>query len=100
MPVCICDCMSHAYLPAHDRWCNYAVIAYFTLSGDSLMLIEVTDVVKEYRTSKRLPGLFGAVRTLFTRQDDTKQAVAGISFGVGEGELVGYIGPNGAGKST
>ena len=31
---------------------------------------------------------------------DTNQAVAGISFTVAEGELVGYIGPNGAGKST
>jgi ABC-2 type transport system ATP-binding protein len=64
------------------------------------MLIEVNNLVKEYRTPRRHPGLFGAVRTLFTRQYDTKQAVAGISFGVGKGELVGYIGPNGAGKST
>ena len=65
-----------------------------------MAIIEVDNVVKEFRTPKRQPGLSGAVRTLFTRRYDTKQAVAEISFTVAEGELVGYIGPNGAGKST
>ena len=63
-------------------------------------IIQVDNVVKEFRTPKRQPGLLGTVRTLFTRQYDVKPAVAGISFTVGEGELLGYIGPNGAGKST
>jgi ABC-2 type transport system ATP-binding protein len=43
------------------------------------MMIEVTDLTKRY-----------AGRT----------AVAGISFAVGRGEIVGLLGPNGAGKST
>lgn len=38
---------------------------------------------------RNLERSFGALR-----------AVAGISFAVGEGELLGLIGPNGAGKST
>ena len=42
-------------------------------------IIEVDNVIKEFHTAKRHPGLFGAVRTLFTRQYDTKQAVAGVS---------------------
>ena len=63
-------------------------------------IIRVENVVKEFRTPKRQPGLLGSVRTLFTRQYDIKQAVAGISFTVAEGELLGYTGPNGAGKST
>jgi ABC-2 type transport system ATP-binding protein len=65
-----------------------------------MALIEVSHIVKEYRTPKRHPGLFGAMRTLFTRHYDTRQAVADISFSVEAGELLGYIGPNGAGKST
>ncbi|HAD20815.1 MAG TPA: ABC transporter, partial [Opitutae bacterium] len=28
------------------------------------------------------------------------QALKGISFSVGKGEIVGFLGPNGAGKST
>src|ERR687886_278050 len=66
----------------------------------TVSIIQVDNVVKEFRTPKRQPGLLGTVRTLFTRQYDVKQAVAGISFTVAEGELLGYIGPNGAGKST
>ena len=63
-------------------------------------IIRVENVVKEFRTPKRQPGLFGSLRTLFTREYSVKQAVDDISFTVDEGELVGYIGPNGAGKST
>ena len=28
------------------------------------------------------------------------QALKGISFSVGKGEIIGFLGPNGAGKST
>jgi ABC-2 type transport system ATP-binding protein len=31
---------------------------------------------------------------------DTVEAVAGISFSIGKGELFGFLGPNGAGKTT
>lgn len=35
-----------------------------------------------------------------TRRYDEHLAVAGISFGVGKGDIFGFIGPNGAGKTT
>ena len=65
-----------------------------------MAIIEVRDLVKEFRTSKRAPGLGGALRTLFTKEQHVTHAVQGVSFEVEEGEFVGYLGRNGAGKST
>lgn len=63
-------------------------------------MIEVKNIVKEFKSIKRKPGLVGAFTTLFSRDYSIKRAVDQMSFNVDEGEIVGYIGPNGAGKST
>ncbi|MGZ4031999.1 MAG: ABC transporter ATP-binding protein [Tumebacillaceae bacterium] len=63
-------------------------------------MIEVTELVKEYKIAKRKPGLSGAIQGLFKRDYTIKQAVQGVNFSIAKGEMVGYIGANGAGKST
>jgi len=37
---------------------------------------------------------------IFVSKKTRQQALGGISFSIGQGELVGYLGPNGAGKTT
>ncbi|NCZ95550.1 MAG: ATP-binding cassette domain-containing protein [Verrucomicrobia bacterium] len=53
-----------------------------------------------YRVFEKPPGLFGALRGLFSRRYREVAAVDGIDLEIGPGELVGFLGPNGAGKTT
>lgn len=62
--------------------------------------IAVRDLSKVYRVKVRAPGLGGALRALFRPGYRDVHAVAGISFDVQPGEIVGFLGPNGAGKTT
>ena len=64
------------------------------------MQIVVEDLVKTFRVAERARGMVGAVRGLVSRKHKVVDALAGISFSLAAGELVGYIGANGAGKST
>lgn len=63
-------------------------------------MITVKNLAKHYKIAKRDPGLRGAVKSLFYRKYETKEAVKGINIHIEAGEMVGYIGANGAGKST
>lgn len=62
--------------------------------------IEVKNVSKTFKVSRRRAGAIGAVANVFAPKFEKKEAVKNISFNIGKGEAVGFIGPNGAGKST
>ncbi len=65
-----------------------------------MSLIHIENLCKEFKILNRREGLSGAFRDLFSGDYRIVEAVAGISFDIESGEIVGYIGPNGAGKST
>ncbi len=62
--------------------------------------IAVCDLTKVYRVHERDAGLAAALRSLAKRKYRDIRAVAGVSFEVAVGEIVGFLGPNGAGKTT
>jgi len=62
--------------------------------------IEVENLTKVYRVSKKKPGIGGAIEAMFKREYTEVRAVSDVSFKIEEGELVGFLGPNGAGKTT
>ncbi|MFH1638080.1 MAG: ATP-binding cassette domain-containing protein [Candidatus Woesearchaeota archaeon] len=64
------------------------------------MVIEVSNLKKVYKTHKRDSGILNAVKSVFWRKYEEKEALKGISFSIKGGEIIGLIGPNGAGKST
>jgi len=63
-------------------------------------VIEVNGLTKVFRTYKKVPGFFGAIRGLWTRKYAGTVAANDVRFSIREGELVGFLGPNGAGKTT
>ena len=62
--------------------------------------ITVTDLGKTYVVPERESGVRAALTALVRRRTREVRAVAGVSFTIEPGEIVGFLGPNGAGKTT
>lgn len=64
------------------------------------VLIRVEELCKDYRLTRRRPGVLGGLVDLVRPRRRVLRAVDRIDFAIEAGEMVGYIGANGAGKST
>jgi len=65
-----------------------------------MVAIQVSNLSKTFHTKHKAAGLAASIQALFKPQFSVVEAVRGLSFEMGSGELLGFIGPNGAGKST
>jgi ABC-2 type transport system ATP-binding protein len=63
-------------------------------------VIQVRDVRRSFRSSKKEEGMKGTFGLLFNPQYQTSEALKGVSFEIESGSFVGLIGANGAGKTT
>lgn len=63
-------------------------------------IIEVQDVRRSFRSTKKQEGLRGALGLLFKPQYVEHEALKGVSFSLEPGSFTGLIGANGAGKTT
>jgi ABC-2 type transport system ATP-binding protein len=70
------------------------------VSANVMSIVSVRGLTKVYRSYTREAGLRGALRSFFSRQQQTKTAVEALDFEIQDGEIVGFLGPNGAGKTT
>ncbi len=64
------------------------------------MIIEVKNVTRKFRSTKKGDGFKGALELLFNPQYQFHEALKGVSFSIEEGSFNGLIGANGAGKTT
>jgi ABC-2 type transport system ATP-binding protein len=63
-------------------------------------VIEVKNINKKFWVPDKVIGFWPKVKNIVIRKKKDKHIIKNLSFGIKEGEMVGYIGVNGAGKST
>ena len=62
--------------------------------------MDVRELRKTFSVTEREEGLAATLRSFVKRKRKDVNAVAGITFRIDPGEVVGFLGPNGAGKTT
>jgi ABC-2 type transport system ATP-binding protein len=63
-------------------------------------MIEAKKLSKKFISTKKKPGLLGALESLVYREQVETYAVRDYDLQIEEGEVIGLLGPNGAGKTT
>ncbi|MGH2471874.1 MAG: ABC transporter ATP-binding protein [Candidatus Limnocylindria bacterium] len=64
------------------------------------VVVDVRELRKTFSVTEREEGLAATLRSFVKRRRKDVHAVAGITFRIDSGEVVGFLGPNGAGKTT
>jgi ABC-2 type transport system ATP-binding protein len=64
------------------------------------LAVFASNLTKVFSVPERGQGLRESMKSLVRRRTREVTAVAGVSFQISAGEVVGFLGPNGAGKTT
>ena len=65
-----------------------------------MLAIEARNLRKNYVTTRKSPGIGGAIKSIFAPERIAVEAVKDVNLEINQGEIVGFLGPNGAGKTT
>jgi len=64
------------------------------------MVLQLDNVVKDYRYFEKEEGIKGSIKDLFSRKYLYKRAISKLNLTAEENDIIGIVGPNGAGKTT
>lgn len=71
-----------------------------TIAKNLPEMIEVKNIRRSFRSTKKKEGMKGALGLLFRPEYQEHEALKGVSFTLEQGSFNGLIGANGAGKTT
>ncbi|NRA68446.1 MAG: ATP-binding cassette domain-containing protein [Pseudobacteriovorax sp.] len=64
------------------------------------LAIRCQNLGKDFKQTKKEPGVLGTMRSFFRPSYTTKSAVEAFDLEIPKGSFIGLLGPNGAGKTT
>jgi|688.fasta_scaffold12777_2 ABC-2 type transport system ATP-binding protein len=64
------------------------------------VVISTRQLARDYRLSKKEPGLLASFKNIFTSKSTLKHALLPLDLDIFKGQIVGLVGANGAGKTT
>lgn len=70
------------------------------MASTTEIVIETNQLARDYHVTKKEPGLWASLKTVFSKKTVLKHALRPLDLKIYRGQIVGLVGANGAGKTT